>query len=122
MTGSRWRVLKPKATDQFGGGHAGRWIAAEVGGWATEVFDTHAEALAHADRRARTIEVPLPADPDRIAPDVGWTSYGTADGSPHILRRFCTPDGEPFDLYDRYIERFALALLAHHYRGLSHES
>ena len=115
MTGSRWRVLKPKATDQFGGGHAGRWIAAEVGGWAAEVFDTHAEALAYADEQSRTVTVTLPPATSRAVFDAGrgYTTYVNWDVHGWA---WLESDGGIFAITDLEREALALHLLAHHYR------
>ena len=56
---SKWKVRKFR-NDFFSPGRC-EWVAWPDGGWAEcRGFRTHAEALAYADKRARTREVVLP--------------------------------------------------------------
>ena len=57
---SRWAVRK--LHPHVCGPDGTAWVAGEVGKWHNTVcsFPTHAEALAYADRKARTREVVLP--------------------------------------------------------------
>lgn len=86
-------------------------------------FDTHAEALAYADRMARTVEVTLPRVVDAIAripnspnptEEETWYSH-RRDGS-------CLLDAPyrragSFTVFKGEVEPLALALLALHYRN-----
>lgn len=94
------------------------WAVFELskGGWWVHraEFNTHTEALAYADRMARTVTVELPADPNKHAPYMGYEA--SLDAPLH--HQFGAPDWEPsnkISLERSQIEPFALALLAHHY-------
>lgn len=96
------------------------WVAAVSHpsgyGYVGHNFATHAEALAYADRMARTVTVELPADPNKHAPYMGYEA--SLDAPPH--HQFGAPDWEPsnkISLEMSQIEPFALALLTHHYRS-----
>lgn len=103
------------------------WVAAARDpsdyGYAGKFFPTHAEALAHADRMARTVEVTLPRVVDAIAripnspnptEEETWYSH-RRDGS-------CLLDAPyrragSFTVSKGEVEPLALALLALHYRN-----
>ena len=108
MIGDRWVVVRrrkgePRISPLWPGWsawceHGGR------GGIVTQIrsFPTHAEALAYADRRARTIEVTLPRDPDarEVARAGEWTSW----------------KGDGWAITSNDPERAALNVLAYYYR------
>lgn len=109
MNMNKWRVERQRK---------GRWAAYDpVYGHAVHpwTFDTHAEALAHADERSRTIEVTLPAATSRAVFDAGrgHTTYVNWDANGWA---WLESDGEIFAITDREREPLALHLLAHHYR------
>lgn len=102
------------------------WVAAARDpsdyGYAGKFFPTHAEALAYADRMARTVEVTLPRVVDDCVPVPGspkpareatwiapsrdggcWITMPTAGYIPLMVRK-------------EELAPLALALLAHHYR------
>ncbi|MGJ4084342.1 hypothetical protein [Corynebacterium macclintockiae] len=93
------------------------------GGWWVHraEFNTHTEALAYADKMARTVEivlprdntvVPLPETFEKEAKPITLTRWGE-----HIIIE-CTAQGveEAIFIHDDELKPLALALLAHHYR------
>ena len=102
------------------------WVAAARDpsdyGYAGKFFPTHAEALAYADKMARTVEVELPRDNTTVPlPE----AFGK-EAKPITLRRWagetvieCTAQGveEVIFVHDSELKPLALALLAHHYKN-----
>ncbi|MCG7268407.1 hypothetical protein [Corynebacterium sp. ACRQJ] len=85
-------------------------------------FRTHAEALAYADRMARTVEIVLPRD-NTVVP---LPACMEKEEKPIMLHRWgeqiiieCTAQGveEVIFIHDDELQPLALALLAHHYRS-----
>lgn len=112
----RWKVwrdttMEAHCDDPWIGAPERHWVYRYAG----HAFPTHAEALAYADRMARTVEVTLPADPNRHATYMG---YEVSSDAP-LYHQFGALAWEPsnkISLERSQIEPFALALLAHHYR------
>lgn len=76
-------------------------------------FHTHAEALAHADKMARTVEVVLPRESDHIQLTNQTCVYMHSNGGVSITKRaHYSHVGVP----KADLKPFALALLAHHYK------
>ncbi len=84
-------------------------------------FPTHTEALAYADRMARTVEIELPRD-NTVVP---LPACMEKEEKPITLHRWgehiiieCTAQGveEVIFIHDDELKPLALALLAHHYR------
>ena len=115
---SRWRVYKDESEFEWAPWHAtdGRYL------YRTQSF---ADALAHADQRARTIEVTLPRvapHPDYgylVDPDDPWVY--SWDGCWHLApigdwdshaALLCNDVGE-YKIYAGELKPLALALLAH---------
>lgn len=87
----------------------------------TRYFLTHAEALAYADRMARTVEIVLPRD-NTVVP---LPACMEKEEKPITLTRWgeqiiieCTAQGveEVIFIHDDELKLLALALLAHHYQ------
>lgn len=83
-------------------------------------FRTHTEALAHADKMARTVEVTLPRDNTTVPLPETFEK----EAKPITLTRWgeqiiieCTAQGveEAIFIHDDELQPLALALLAHHY-------
>lgn len=96
MNISKWRVERQRK---------GCWAAYDpVYGYAVHpwTFDTHAEALAHADEQARTVTVTLPRDPEarEVARAGEWTSW----------------KGNGWGITTNDPERAALNILAYYHR------
>lgn len=118
---SRWKVRKFR-NDFFSPGRC-EWVAWPDGGWAEcRGFPTHAEALAYADKRARTREVVLP----RVGDTTRLVAHNGHPGGHTSGYRIITNDPEypsavkmwsPWGNMDIYkaedIRPLALALLAH---------
>lgn len=88
-------------------------------------FRTHAEALAYADRMARTVEVTLPRIGSQfICKQRATPSYDditvTKVNSTNYQIRYAEDmgeDGRGIDMLADELQPVALALLAHHYKG-----
>ena len=115
---SKWQVKK-FCDDFFSPDHT-EWVAWPEGGWTEcQAFPTHAEALAYADKQARTITVTLP----RVGETVIIPSQHDAKDEPPLLVRFTnrmtwiyqhSDDYNEFIVLDvDHLEPLALALLAH---------
>ncbi|MGJ4099752.1 hypothetical protein [Corynebacterium macclintockiae] len=102
------------------------WVAAARDpsgyGYAGKFFPTHAEALAYADKMARTVEIVLPRD-NTVVP---LPACMEKEEKPITLTRWgeqiiieCTAQGveEVIFIHDDELKPLALALLAHHYRN-----
>lgn len=111
---SKWKVKK-FCDDFFSPDHT-EWVAWPEGGW-TECrgFPTHAEALAYADKQARTMEITLPRKP-------GITKIGrrkhaivttTKNGGTALYIMDDAGDDHVTFMKTKYLEPLALALLAH---------
>ncbi|MGJ4101092.1 hypothetical protein ACN4DT_03195 [Corynebacterium macclintockiae] len=94
------------------------------GGWWVyrAEFNTHTEALAYADRMARTVTVELPRDNTTVP----LPACMEKEEKPITLTRWgeqiiieCTAQGveEVIFIHDDELKPLALALLAHHYRN-----
>ena len=107
-TMSRWKVRKFR-NDFFSPGRC-EWVAWPEGGWAEcQAFPTHAEALAYADRKARTREVVLPG-PDWL------TRHGVrldVDRYRTSAKANSLKYGIYIDIPTQDLRPLALALLAH---------
>lgn len=119
----RWKVWRDTTMEAH---HDNPWIGAPERHWvyryAGHAFPTHAEALAHADRRARTVEVELPRDNTTVPLPEAFEK----EAKPITLRRWagetvieCTAQGveEVIFIHDSELKPLAIALLAHHYRN-----
>ncbi|MDK8889868.1 hypothetical protein QQA05_00365 [Corynebacterium macclintockiae] len=88
-------------------------------------FNTHAEALAHADRMARTVEVALPRigsqfiHKQRATPSYDDITITKVNSNNYQIRyaEDMGADGRGIDMLADELKPVALALLAHHYRG-----
>ncbi|MGJ4082041.1 hypothetical protein ACN4DI_01910 [Corynebacterium macclintockiae] len=113
---NRWQVIST--------GH--EWAVFELskGGWWVHraEFNTHTEALAYADKMARTVEIVLPRD-NTVVP---LPACMEKEEKPITLTRWgeqiiieCTAQGVEEDIFihDDELKPLALALLTHHYRG-----
>ena len=77
-------------------------------------FNTHTEALAYADKMARTVEVELPRATTHFQLANQSSVYMLSNGGTYITKhRYQSQVGIPRD----DLKPLALALLAHHYRG-----
>ena len=104
---SRWKVRKFR-NDFFSPDHL-EWVAWPDGGWTEcQGFATHAEALAYADKRARTREVVLPRDTARPGEHL---EIGPMYGGGAVVTT--VDDGARLLLNPEEIRPLALALLAH---------
>ncbi|WP_061925760.1 hypothetical protein [Corynebacterium simulans] len=91
------------------------WEVFNHNGRFMESFDTHAEALAYADQKARTREYVLPSQP------LPLTLPGVEDDTPIVAtydKDDCVyltdqDDGEMVVIYTHELRPLALALLAH---------
>ena len=105
---SRWKVRKFR-NDFFSPDHT-EWVAWPEGGWTEcQAFPTHAEALAYADRKARTREVVLPG-PDWL------TRHGVrldVDRYRTSAKANSLKYGIYIDIPTQDLRPLALALLAH---------
>ena len=109
---SRWRVER-----------GFWWVAMQVDEQGREIpgtakrFPTHAEALAYADKRARTREVVLPRvdNPTSIDEnDLDIMVVSVANGIGIAQPKFGKPgEDEVICMYPEFVEEVALALLAH---------
>ena len=115
---THWRVRR-KITYYFdpdGNNALGlRWCVDSPAGVYRGNYETHAEALAYADRMARRLQVVLPRQP------LPLTLPGSEEDSPVVVTQdpeieyvFLTDeyDGEVVPLYRRDARTLALALLA----------
>lgn len=105
---NRWAVRK--LHPHICGPDGTAWVAGEVGKWHNTVcsFRTYEEAMAYADKRARTREVVLPRDTARPSEhlEIGPMCWGGAVVT-------TVDDGVPLLLTREEIRPLALALLAH---------
>lgn len=100
---SRWEVFSYQ-------GVTGRcWAAGEVGKLGIKLFFTHAEALAYADRMARTREVVLPRNHG-----LKKVLLETAIGG--VFANYESDDYLVIDYFRNGPKPLALALLALHYQ------
>ena len=87
------------------------WVVYDRDNWNVGEFPTHAEALAYADRMARTVEVVLP----RVAPEGGVTvSAAWAYGEEAV--HYINTAGETVLGTRADLKPLALALLALYYQ------
>lgn len=114
----RWRVrrVRLRLTDMLG-----NWAvhpALETRPFSNEdadthYFTTHAEALAYADRRARTVEVELPRlDPHGTRKIGGNGLYSLHVDHQHTLAHICLGGWGDIAVEDDDLEPLALYLLA----------
>ena len=115
---THWRVRRettyyfdPDGNDAFGL----RWCVYSPSGLYWGNYKNHAEAMARADKQARTLQVVLPRQP------LPLTLPGSEEDSPVVVTQdpeieyvFLTDeyDGEVVPLYRRDLRPLALALLA----------
>ena len=118
---SRWKVRKFR--NDFFSPDCCEWVAWPEGGWAECLgFPTHAEALAYADRKARTREVVLP----RVGDTTRLVAHNGHPGGHTSGYRIITNDPEDSSAVQMWgpwgnmhiykaedIRPLALALLAH---------
>ena len=113
---SRWKVRKFR-NDFFSPGRC-EWVAWPDGGWAECLgFPTHAEALAYADRRARTREVVLPrSNSTQKRAGYQWHIKEVESGA-HLTRAKRTKDGyrmtQEAHIGRKDLVEVAMLLLAH---------
>lgn len=91
------------------------WDVYDPNGKFWKSFDTHAEALAYADRRARTREYVLPRQPLPLTLpgiEIGDAAVSVTydEGGVYLKDHDCVPT---VTLYTRELRPLALALLAH---------
>lgn len=106
---SKWKVK----CDRFQ--HATYWDVFDRSGRFWRSFDTHAEAITHADQQARTREYVLPSQP------LPLTLPGVEDDAPIVAtydKDDCVyltdqDDGEMVVIYTHELRPLAYALLAH---------
>ncbi|WP_068802084.1 hypothetical protein [Corynebacterium phoceense] len=113
---SKWKVKK-FCDDFFSPGHL-EWVAWPKGGWTKcRGFPTHAEAMAYADKRARTREVVLPRVNDTTfidENDLDIMVVSVDNGIGIAQPNFDKPgEDEVIIMYPEVAEEVALALLAH---------
>lgn len=121
---NRWKVWRDTTMEAH---HDNPWIGAPERHWvyryAGHAFPTHAEALAHADRMARTVENALPrvtsaCDPIPNSPKPPEHSiwYGSRRDGAYWLH---VPHGmsAPLIVGQEELAPLALALLALHHRN-----
>lgn len=123
---NRWVVDPPGFDYKKRAEHTGNWHRA--GGnwfqWDRQRTKREAwkEALAYADKMARTVEVELPRDNTTVPLPEAFEK----EAKPITLRRWagetvieCTAQGveEVIFVHDSELKPLALALLAHHYRN-----
>ena len=77
-------------------------------------FNTHTEALAHADKMARTVEVVLPRTSGVFQLTNGSSAYLLWNGGASLTQR---ASQSHVGIPKADLKPFALALLAHHYRS-----
>ena len=88
----------------------------------TRYFLTHAEALAYADKMARTVEVVLPGEAPTIVPahngpqDTPWYTFTSRNEEFYCALTIWGPGGEIGIFDERDLKPLALALLAHYYQ------
>lgn len=88
-------------------------------------FRTHAEALAYADKKARTVEVTLPrigsqfTCKQRATPSYDDITLTRVNPTNYQIRyaEDMGEDGRGIDMLADELKPLALALLAHHYRN-----
>ena len=125
---NRWKVKKSKwlANPPVGASpiYTGSWhVESNDGEYAA--FATHAEALAYADRMARTVEVTLPRIGDqfihkqRATPSYDDITITKANLNNYQIRyaEDMGADGRRIDMLADELKPVALALLALHYRN-----
>ncbi|MFW9169999.1 hypothetical protein [Corynebacterium striatum] len=92
------------------------WDVYDPNGRFMESFDTHAEAITHADRRARTREYVLPRQPLPLSlpgiADDDALIYVTNGKNGRVYLKD-EDHSETLTLYTRELRPLALALLAH---------
>lgn len=105
------------------------WAVFELSksGWWTHraEFNTHTEALAYADRMARTVEVTLPrigsqfTHKQRATPSDDDITITKVNSNNYQIRyaEDMGADGRGIDMLADELKPLALALLAHHYRS-----
>lgn len=110
----RWAVWRDTTMEAH---HDNPWIGAPERHWvyryAGHAFPTHAEALAHADRMARTVEVTLLRRTNDITNYLG-VRYNPTTRCVEIYSHF---HDHKYPIHYSEAEGVALALLAHHYRN-----
>ena len=84
------------------------WVAIWPSGLSGDVFFTWREAMAYADRMARTREVVLPHNPLPIS--IGKRTIKQT--SPHVVSIFRRSGSTAADIHRKYWKPLALALLA----------
>ena len=112
---SKWKVRK-FCDDFFDPDHL-EWVA-WPGNWSEcQGFHTHAEALAYADRKARTREYVLPRVNDATfidEKDLDIIVVSVANGIGISQPGFDKPgEDQLISIYPEVVEEVALALLAH---------
>lgn len=86
----------------------GFWWVVQTKDWSFyKTFDTHAEALAYADRKARTVEVVLP----RLAPH-GALTVSTIWGNSNLVVHYIDASGQSVKGTPADLARHAVTLLA----------
>ena len=116
---SHWTVIKQD--DMYCDGEdvlwGPRWCVKSPTGVGWGNYATHAEALAYADKRARTREVVLPRvdNPTSIDEnDLDIMVVSVANGIGIAQPKFGKPgEDEVICMYPEFVEEVALALLAH---------
>lgn len=102
------------------------WELDKSGWWLYRAeFNTHSEALAHADRMARTVEVALPrigsqfTHKQRATPSYDDITITKANSNNYQIRyaEDMGADERGVDMLADELKPVALALLAHHYRS-----
>lgn len=113
---SKWKIKK--IPNYFFSPDRLEWVAWLEGNWAEcRGFRTHAEALAYADKRARTREVVLPRVNDATFIDennLDLMVVSVDNGIGISQPNFDKPgEDEVIIMYPKFAEEVALALLAH---------
>lgn len=109
MTRQRWQVIHGAT----GLGHG--WIAQPEEEGPGAVFDTWREAMGHADRMSRTVEVELPRKPGQIR--IGRRTHAMItqekNGGTGIYVLNDSGEDQIIFMKAKYLQPLALALLAH---------
>lgn len=111
----RWKVWRDRTLAVLG---EDPWVGAPERHWQYRspkyCFPTHAEAVAYADRMARTVEVVLPRLIENVLTTKQSRVYIHSNGGVSITKRaHYSHVGIP----KADLKPLALALLAHHYRS-----
>ncbi|GEM_PF-6041409 len=114
---NRWKVWRDRTMEAHGDDP---WIGAPERNWqyrsSKYAFPTHAEALAYADRMARTAEVELPRATVHFQLANQSSVYMLSTGGASITKH---AHQSQVGIPRADLKPLALALLSHHYRSIA---